>query len=212
MHALQVYGNAVLDEAPVFFLTNYHVVIFFRRSDDVRDTRLWASSPIWFDQINVPARVYWVYALHQAMQLSSLKAKLPRELVPHTPVEQRTEVPDSPPMRKRQRTTREHASPPSTSADSLLREAAQTLLVQVHNNTNKEEDNQALSAIAKDVVPFSELGLTGQLELLERGRSGHVLKVTHTLSHPSNMVVMCSFIRLSAYYAQCLLRGQTGQS
>lgn len=37
LHAVQVYGDAVLDEAPLLILTNYHVTVFLRRSSNVQD-------------------------------------------------------------------------------------------------------------------------------------------------------------------------------
>lgn len=42
LHVVQAYGMAVVDEAPVFVLTSYNVSVFFKRSNDVEDTRLWA--------------------------------------------------------------------------------------------------------------------------------------------------------------------------
>ena len=84
VHVLQVYGDAVMDEAPLLILTNYHVTVFLRRSHDVQDKRLWASEPIWFDCTDPPARACWVHALQQAEKLRELKQKLLRAVVPPT--------------------------------------------------------------------------------------------------------------------------------
>lgn len=81
---LQAYGDAVMDEAPMLFLSTYHVSIFLKRSPDVQDKRLWASTPIWWDQRDPPARVCWVYALMQSGDMFKLKQSLPRFAVPHT--------------------------------------------------------------------------------------------------------------------------------
>ena len=43
---MQVYGDAVMDEAPLLILTNYHVTVFLKRSEHVHDKRLWASEPV----------------------------------------------------------------------------------------------------------------------------------------------------------------------
>ena len=79
---VQAYGMAVVDEAPVFALTSYNVTVFFKRSDDVRDTRLWASEPAWINQTDPSAAAVWVLVLLQAEQLGSWKALLPRAEVP----------------------------------------------------------------------------------------------------------------------------------
>ena len=84
LHALQVYGDAVMDEAPLLILTNYHVTVFLKRSEDVQDKRLWASEPIWCDQADPPARASWLHGLQQAQELRNLKQRLPRAVVPPT--------------------------------------------------------------------------------------------------------------------------------
>ena len=73
-----------MDEAPLLILTNYHVTIFLKRSDNVQDKRLWASEPVWFDQTEPPARASWVHGLQQAQELRNLKQSLPRAIVPPT--------------------------------------------------------------------------------------------------------------------------------
>ena len=45
---MQVYGDAVMDEAPLLILTNYPVTVFLKRSEHVHDKRLWASEPVWW--------------------------------------------------------------------------------------------------------------------------------------------------------------------
>ncbi len=73
---------AVVDEAPVFALTSYNVTVFFKRSDDVRDKRLWASEPVWINQTDPSACAMWALVLQQAEKLRSWKALLPRAEVP----------------------------------------------------------------------------------------------------------------------------------
>ena len=85
LNGLQVYGDGVMDEAPLLILTNYHVTFFLRRSATVVDKRLWASPAVWWDQTEPPPRVCWLYALQQAEQLRQLKALLLRVAVPLHP-------------------------------------------------------------------------------------------------------------------------------
>ena len=73
---------AVVAEAPVFALTSFNVTVFFKRSDDVKDKRLWASEPVWISQTGPSAAAMWVLVLQQAEKLSSCKALLPRAKVP----------------------------------------------------------------------------------------------------------------------------------
>ncbi len=83
---LQAYGDAVIDEAPMFIISNYHVTVFLKRSEDVQDKRLWASQPVWWDQQQPSARSCWLWALHEATQKQHLKCKLPRLAVPQTDI------------------------------------------------------------------------------------------------------------------------------
>ncbi len=83
---------AVVDEAPIFMLTNYNVTVFFKRSQDVRDTRLWASEPFWISETDPPARAMWAHALQQAEELRSWKLKLLRADVPIVVEEQQTQT------------------------------------------------------------------------------------------------------------------------
>ena len=135
LHALQVYGDAVMDEAPLLILTNYHVTVFLKRSEDVQDKRLWASEPIWFDQADPPARVSWVHGLQQAQELRHLKHRLPRAVVPPTvqgyhiqlrPREARRQP--QPALlsgpRKRQCTANQQADAPSSSAHHARQRSA----------------------------------------------------------------------------------------
>ena len=80
--ALQAFGDAVFDKAPLVALTNYDVTIFLKRSQDVKDKRLWASEPIWFDDTSPPPQVFWLYGLQTAHQLQGWKERLPRADVP----------------------------------------------------------------------------------------------------------------------------------
>ena len=136
LHVLQVYGDAVMDEAPLLILTNYHVTVFLKRSDNVQDKRLWASEPIWFDQKDPPARASWVHGLQQAGELRNLKRRLPRAIVPPTvegyhlqmrrqeahrqrqqaAAEQQAAEAGSAACRKRQRAAEQQADEPGSSA------------------------------------------------------------------------------------------------
>ena len=83
---LQAYGDAVIDEAPMFIISNYHVTVFLKRSEDVQDKRLWASQPVWWDQQQPSARSCWLWALHEATQLQHVKCKVSRLAVPQTDI------------------------------------------------------------------------------------------------------------------------------
>ncbi len=82
LHVVQAFGMAVVDEAPVFVLTSYNATLFFKRSCDVTDKRLWASEPVWINQTDPSAAAVWVLVLQQAEKLSNWKAVLPRAKVP----------------------------------------------------------------------------------------------------------------------------------
>ena len=58
--AFQVYGDAVLDEAPLLILTNYHAIFPLRRNENVLDKRLWASPAVWWDQTEPPPHGCWL--------------------------------------------------------------------------------------------------------------------------------------------------------
>jgi hypothetical protein len=64
---MQVFGDAVIDKAPVLVLTNYKVTIFMRRHEDVHDKCLQASTPVWYDQLDPPVRASWLYAMKEAV-------------------------------------------------------------------------------------------------------------------------------------------------
>ncbi len=89
---LQAYGKAVVDEAPVFVLTNHNVTVFFKRSQDVRDTCLWASEPFWISETDPPACAMWAHALQQAEELRSWKPLLPCADVPFIVEEQHAQT------------------------------------------------------------------------------------------------------------------------
>ena len=82
LHVVQAFGMAVVDEAPVFVLTSYNATLFFKRSCDVTDKRLWASEPVWINQRDPSAAAMWALVLQQAEELRSWKAVLPRDKVP----------------------------------------------------------------------------------------------------------------------------------
>jgi len=81
---MQVYGDAVMDEAPLLILTNYHVTVFLKRSEHVHDKRLWASEPVWWNQQHPSARSCWLRALQVAEEMQHIKCKLRRMVVPQT--------------------------------------------------------------------------------------------------------------------------------
>lgn len=81
---LQAYGDAVIDEAPLLFISNYHCTVFLKRSEHVHNKTLWASEPIWWDQQHPSARSCWLKFLCVADEMQEVKAKLPRMVVPRT--------------------------------------------------------------------------------------------------------------------------------
>ena len=83
---------AIVDGAPIFVLTNYNVTVFFKRSQDVRDMRLWASEPLWISDTDPPACAMWAHALQQVEELQSWKPMLPRADVPINVEEQQTQT------------------------------------------------------------------------------------------------------------------------
>jgi hypothetical protein len=76
----------------MFIISNYHVTVFLKRSEDVQDKRLWASQPVWWDQEQPSARSCWLWALHEATQMQHLKCKLSRLAVPQTDIGYETPV------------------------------------------------------------------------------------------------------------------------
>ena len=84
VHALQAYGDSVLDEAPLLAITNYDATIFMRRGEIVQDKHLYASEPVCFDDTHPSTRGSWLYGLQQAQELRSLKQVLLRADVPPT--------------------------------------------------------------------------------------------------------------------------------
>lgn len=92
LHVVQAYGMAIVDGAPIFVLTNYNVTVFFKRSQDVRDMRLWASEPLWISDTDPPACAMWAHALQQVEELQSWKPMLPRADVPINVEEQQTQT------------------------------------------------------------------------------------------------------------------------
>lgn len=80
----QVYGDAVIDEAPLLFVSNYHSTVFLKRSEHVCDKKLWASEPIWWDRQQPSARSCWLTFLRLADETEAVKARLPQTAVPRT--------------------------------------------------------------------------------------------------------------------------------
>ncbi|KAA6418757.1 MAG: hypothetical protein FRX49_11245 [Trebouxia sp. A1-2] len=80
----QVYGDAVIDEAPLLFVSNYHSTVFLKRSERVCNKQRWASDPIWWDRQQPSARSCWLTFLRLADEKQVVKARLPRTAVPRT--------------------------------------------------------------------------------------------------------------------------------
>lgn len=84
----QVYGDAVVDEAPLMVLSNYHVTYFIKRNlEDVTDTSLYVSPPIPWNSQGLPVRAAWLFFLSVAAQCdrNGVKKLLLRDEVPVTP-------------------------------------------------------------------------------------------------------------------------------
>ena len=153
--ALQVYGDGVMDEAPLLILTNYHVTFFLRRSGNVLDKRLWASPAVWWDQAEPPARVCWLYALQQAQELQLLKPLLRRVAVPRTlagyPLPQqldsigKTASSSAPRPSKRQRSAQQAAQP--------------VTVLEAQAKTGKGHEELTAAAAAEQLEPAVEGGL-----------------------------------------------------
>jgi len=85
---LQAYGDAVVEEAPVFAISNYEVTIFCHRNfTDVSDKRTWASPPIAWDSVSLPPRAAWLHFMAVAQGCQDIRSKdlLLRNQVPSTP-------------------------------------------------------------------------------------------------------------------------------
>lgn len=85
---LQAYGDAVLEEAPLFAISTYDVTIFCHRNFmDVKDKRIWASPPIAWNSTLVPPRAAWLHFLSVAKICLDVNSKdlLVRSQVPVTP-------------------------------------------------------------------------------------------------------------------------------
>ena len=205
----QVFGDAVIDEAPLLILTNYHVTVFLKRSDDARDKQLWASAPIWYDQTDPPPRACWAHGLQQAAELRSLKQKLPRALVPPTAKGSRTQRSMQQAQGQqaaadraggarassRQRAAAQRADEAGSSARPMRACTIQARARleasigpkgkgrQVDRHSPPEPlpaAGELADAAAEETLTFAELGLTG--ELLGGGQHGHTLKVSHLLT------------------------------
>ncbi len=76
MALLQAYGAAVVEEAPIFAISNYEVTFFCHRNlGDVRDKRLWASPPIAWNSVSLPPRAAWLHFLAVAQECRILRSK-----------------------------------------------------------------------------------------------------------------------------------------
>ena len=207
LHVLQVYGDAVMDEAPLLILTNYHVTIFLKRSDNVQDKRLWASEPVWFDQTDPPARASWVHGLQQAEELRDLKRRLPHAIVPpaiqryhiqlrpreahrqrqQAAAEQQADEPGSSARRKRQRAAKQQADEPSSSARPVRQCTNRvSLRLQAHSPSGKgsKMDNHSSLAPQPAAANLTDPGAEKTLTLSELGLTGELLGIGqygHTL-------------------------------
>ena len=201
-NGLQVYGDGVMDEAPLLILTNYHVTFFLRRSATVVDKRLWASPAVWWNQTEPPPRVCWLYALQQAEQLRQLKASLLRVAVPYTlmghPLPQRGHPP---PLRADSDEETQSTSPSRASKrrrTAAQQAAQQVIVLNAHSTSGKGYEKHSLAAelhapATGGVHPLNEPALPDSLAmepvlgldtlalsdtLLGAGRYGQVLQVS----------------------------------
>lgn len=192
LHASQAYGDAVLDEAPIFFVTNYHVTVFLKRSTDVMDKRIWASEPIWFDWTDPPARACWVHLLQLAVQMQPLKRSLPRVVVPstvgvnfnqqvHHADDHAAEDDSIAARRVRRRVIRSlDLGMRACCASGKGHKIASKSLPAAAEQTIKVADSAGRLA-AEDTVTLSELHLSDQL--LGGGQFGHTLRVSLNAPH-----------------------------
>lgn len=193
-----------MDEAPLLILTNYHVTVFLKRSENVQDKRLWASEPIWFDQTDPPARASWVHGLQQAEELRDLKQRLPRAIVPptlegyhiqprpqqshkqrqqgaaelHAVKEQQATEAGSAACRKRQRTAEQQVDEPISSARPLRRRTTHvSLCLQASSLSGKgyEMDSHSSFAPQPAVADLTGPGAEETLTLSELGLTGELL-------------------------------------
>ncbi len=85
---LQAYGDAVVEEAPIFAISNYNVTFFCcRHLTNVEDKRIWASPPIAWNSVPLPPSAAWLHFLAVAQECRAVKSKsmLLRDEVPDTP-------------------------------------------------------------------------------------------------------------------------------
>ncbi len=85
---LQAYGDAGVEEAPIFATSNYDVTFFCRRHlSKVGDKRIWACPPIAWNEVSLPPRAAWLHFLAVAQECRAAKSKsvLLRDDVPDTP-------------------------------------------------------------------------------------------------------------------------------
>ena len=82
--APQVYGDGVMDEAPLLIITNYHVTFLEAQPVMCLTSACGHRQQSGGTRQSPPARVWWLHALQQAQELQLLKASLRRVAVPHT--------------------------------------------------------------------------------------------------------------------------------
>lgn len=72
----QAYSDAVVEEAPIFAISNYEVTFFCHRNfNDVRDKKIWASPPIAWNSVSLPPRAAWLHFLAVAQECRALRSK-----------------------------------------------------------------------------------------------------------------------------------------
>jgi len=203
---LQAYGDAVVEEAPIFAISNYDVTFFCRRHlSEVGDKRIWASPPIAWNEASLPPRAAWLHFLAVAQECHAAKSKtvLLRDDVPDTPTSgYPAELPSGRNIRLDARTlngfhtagTRQqparqakHATKQWTQANSLdmlasssslagSLKVALSLWLTSHENLADEDDLSELP-----VIKLDQLQLT--MECLGSTSLARVMKVGHAFSH-----------------------------
>lgn len=81
---LQAHGDAVIDEAPLLFVSNYNCTVFLKRSEHVHNKTRWAFEPVWWDQQHPSASSCWLKFLCVADEMQDTKPRLARMVVPRT--------------------------------------------------------------------------------------------------------------------------------
>ncbi len=213
---LQAYGDAVVEEAPIFAISNYDVTFFCRRHlSEVGDKRIWASPPIAWNEVSLPPRAAWLHFLAVAQECRAAKSKsvLLRDDVPDTPTSgYPAELPNRRSIRlnakisngfytagTRQQPARQakHATKQGTQANSLdmlasssslagSLKVALSLWLRSHENLADEDDLSELPVIKLDQLKFT-------MECLGSTSLARVMKVGHALFSSCKLIAMVMF-------------------